>query len=69
MEISIKDNGGGSDLEKFSALYNDQGKIGIKNGLGLHVIRDLCKAINAEIKVNSDKIIGETEVVVYMRKI
>ena len=69
VEISIKDNGGGSDLEKFSALYNDQGKIGIKNGLGLHVIRDLCKAINAEIKVNSDKIIGETEVVVYMRKI
>lgn len=62
VKISVKDNGGGTEIEKFKALYSDSESIGIKQGLGLHVIRDLCKAINAEIEVKTDKEIRETKI-------
>jgi len=42
--------------------------VGIKQGLGLHVIRDLCNAINAEIEVKTDQEIGETEIVISIAK-
>lgn len=52
--LSITDNGKGASDEQFKALYNDKEVVGIKTGLGLHLIRDLAKAINCEIKVNSE---------------
>ena len=51
--LSITDNGPGASKEQFKALYDDKEVVGIKSGLGLHLIRDLAKAINCEISVNS----------------
>ena len=51
--LSITDNGPGASKEQFKALYDDKEIVGIKSGLGLHLIRDLAKAINCEISVNS----------------
>jgi signal transduction histidine kinase len=51
--LSITDNGPGASKEQFKALYDDKEVVGIKTGLGLHLIRDLAKAIDCEIKVNS----------------
>ncbi len=51
--LSITDNGPGANQEQFKALYDDTQVVGIKTGLGLHLIRDLAKAINCEIKVSS----------------
>lgn len=51
--LSISDNGPGATLDKFKALYDDKEVVGIKTGLGLHLIRDLAKAIDCEIKVDS----------------
>ncbi len=68
IKISVKDNGGGTEIEKFKALYSDKESIGIKQGLGLHVIRDLCNAINVEIEVKTDKEIGETEISLFIKK-
>lgn len=69
VKISVKDNGGGTEIEKFKALYSESESIGIKQGLGFHVIRDLCKAIDTEIEVKTDKEIGETEIYLYLKKI
>ena len=51
--LSITDNGKGANQAQFKALYNDTEVVGIKTGLGLHLIRDLAKAINCEISVES----------------
>lgn len=51
--LSITDNGPGTTLDKFKALYDDKEVVGIKTGLGLHLIRDLAKAIDCEISVES----------------
>ena len=51
--LSISDNGPGASQENFNALYDENQVVGIKSGLGLHLIRDLAKAINCEIKVES----------------
>ncbi len=53
--LSITDNGPGINQEQFKALYDDKEVIGIKSGLGLHLIRDLVKAINCEISIESKK--------------
>ena len=58
--LSITDNGNGADLEQFKALYDDKEVVGIKSGLGLHLIRDLAKAIDCEIAVDSKKDSGTT---------
>lgn len=58
--LSISDNGDGASLEKFRAFYDDNISIGIKSGLGMHLIRDLSKAINAEIVVDSAMGTGTT---------
>jgi signal transduction histidine kinase len=60
--LSIIDNGKGATIKQFRALYDESEVVGIKSGLGLHLIRDLAKAINCEVKVetndgNSTKII------------
>ena len=57
--LSITDNGPGASQEQFKALYDETEVVGIKSGLGLHLIRDLAKAIFCEITVNS-KINEET---------
>ena len=51
--LSITDNGKGATDQQFKALYDDKEIVGIKTGLGLHLIRDLAKSINCEIKVTS----------------
>lgn len=58
--LSIIDNGSGGSQEKFKALYNDSEVIGIKSGLGLHLIRDLATAINCKIEVCSKPDLGTT---------
>jgi signal transduction histidine kinase len=65
--ILIKDNGGGTNIEKFRALYDDKMSIGTTKGLGMHVIRDLCKAIDCKIDVDSDKEIGETKIMLCIK--
>ncbi|KFC18866.1 sensor histidine kinase [Chryseobacterium sp. FH1] len=66
--ILINDNGGGTDIDKFRALYDDKTSIGTTKGLGLHVIRDLCKAIDCKIEVDSDKTLGETKIMLCITK-
>ncbi|WP_445453723.1 tetratricopeptide repeat-containing sensor histidine kinase [Flavobacterium sp. 25HG05S-40] len=51
--ITITDNGPGATKEQFRALYDDKEISGIKSGLGLHLIRDLAKAIDCEISVET----------------
>lgn len=51
--LSITDNGKGASQEEFKALYDANEVSGIKTGLGLHLIRDLAKAIDCEIAVDS----------------
>lgn len=58
--LSISDNGAGTTLDKFKALYDDKEVVGIKTGLGLHLIRDLAKAIDCEILVDSKENKGTT---------
>jgi signal transduction histidine kinase/Tfp pilus assembly protein PilF len=58
--LSINDNGPGATQEQFKALYDDTEVVGIKTGLGLHLIRDLAKAINCEIVVDSKINVGTT---------
>ncbi len=58
--IALCDNGKGAHQAQFKALYDDTEVIGIKTGLGLHLIRDLAKAINCKIKVESKIGMGTT---------
>jgi signal transduction histidine kinase len=58
--LSITDNGPGGTQENFKALYDDSEVVGIKTGLGLHLIRDLAAAINCEIAINSTIGVGTT---------
>ena len=58
--LSISDNGSGASNEQFKALYDDFEIVGIKSGLGLHLIRDLAKAIDCEISVDSTIGVGTT---------
>ncbi|RZJ67836.1 MAG: tetratricopeptide repeat protein [Flavobacterium sp.] len=58
--ISITDNGLGSKTEVFKALYDETEVTGIKNGLGLHLIRDFAKAVNLKINVLTQESGGTT---------
>lgn len=58
--ISITDNGPGATLQQFKALYDEKEVVGIKTGLGLHLIRDLAKAIDCEILVDTKANEGTT---------
>jgi signal transduction histidine kinase len=51
--LSVQDNGPGADQEQFKALYDEKEVVGIESGLGLHLIRDLAKAINCTIQVTT----------------
>ncbi|MBB4800521.1 signal transduction histidine kinase [Flavobacterium nitrogenifigens] len=63
--LSITDNGPGGTQEKFKALYDESQVIGIKSGLGLHLIRDLATAINCKIKVCSKPDAGATFTIIF----
>jgi signal transduction histidine kinase len=58
--LSISDNGPGANKEQFRALYDEKEVVGIKSGLGLHLIRDLAKAIDCEITVETKMNSGTT---------
>lgn len=60
VQLSISDNGPGGSNEKFRALYDDSEVVGIKTGLGLHLIRDLARTINCEIDLVSQAGKGTT---------
>lgn len=51
--LSITDNGPGGSEQQFKALYDETEVVGIKTGLGLHLIRDLAGVIGCTIKVES----------------
>ncbi len=53
INLSISDNGSGVNQDQLRALFDDTEVVGIKTGLGLHLIRDLAKAIDCEISVES----------------
>jgi signal transduction histidine kinase len=53
--LSITDNGHGANEEQLKALYDETVSSGAKHGLGLHIIRDLAKAIGCTITLNTQK--------------
>ncbi|WP_264535963.1 ATP-binding protein [Flavobacterium sp. N1736] len=63
--LSISDNGHGGTQEQFKALYDDSEVIGIKSGLGLHLVRDLATAINCKIEVTSKPDSGTTFKIIF----
>lgn len=60
MFLSVSDNGPGASSEQLKALYDDNEVVGIKTGLGLHLIRDLATAINVVITHMPNKGNGTT---------
>lgn len=62
--ISVTDNGLGGSEQQFKALYDETEVVGIKTGLGLHLIRDLAKAIDCSITVKSKA--GEGTTIILM---
>ncbi|MCP9756599.1 hypothetical protein EGI26_15650 [Lacihabitans sp. CCS-44] len=63
--VSVTDNGPGATEDQFKALFNNSEVIGIKSGLGLHLIRDLAKAINCTISIKSNQEEGTTFVLTF----
>jgi signal transduction histidine kinase len=51
--ISISDNGSGASLDNFKILFSEHEMTNIDGGFGLHLIRDLAKAIHCKIRVES----------------
>jgi len=51
--LSITDNGPGINDLQLKALYDESVPVGGKTGLGLHVVRDLARAIGCLVSVNS----------------
>jgi signal transduction histidine kinase len=58
--LAITDNGPGASSEQLKALYDDKEVVGIKSGLGLHLIRDLAKSINVTITTKQNQSNGTT---------
>ncbi|RTY91378.1 HAMP domain-containing sensor histidine kinase [Flavobacterium sp. GT3R68] len=58
--LTISDNGPGGTEGQFKALYDEKEVSGIKTGLGLHLIRDLGKAIDCTVTVESKLNSGTT---------
>lgn len=66
--LSISDNGIGGTVEQFKALFDDTEKVGVKSGLGLHLIRDLAKQIQCQIMVDPQHQNGTTITLVFLKK-
>jgi signal transduction histidine kinase len=58
--LSITDNGSGGTIEQFKALFDESEVVGIKSGLGLHLIRDLAKDIQCQILIDTKPNNGTT---------
>ena len=58
--LLISDNGSGATQEQLRTLYDDKEMTGIQSGLGLHLVRDLAKAIHCTIAVDSKPDRGTT---------
>ena len=56
--LAITDNGAGAHPDTFRPLYDDTLSLGAKSGLGLHLVRDLAKAIGCAITVDSNVGVG-----------
>lgn len=69
MCLLITDNGPGATKEQFKALYDDKEVVGINSGLGLHLIRDLAKAIDCVITVDTKVGFGTTILLVFEQKL
>jgi signal transduction histidine kinase len=52
--LSITDNGPGARQEQLKALYDETAGSSSSQGLGLHIIRDLAKAIHCSVIVSPD---------------
>ena len=58
--LSITDNGPGISDEQIKVLYDESSSINAKTGFGLHLIRDLAKAIRYRITIRSQPGMGTT---------
>lgn len=58
--ISISDNGPGLTAEQQKRLFDDAAVISTKTGLGLHLVRDLCKMLHHKLEVQSEPNKGTT---------
>lgn len=58
--LSITDNGPGMDEQQVKALYDDSAVPNSKTGFGLHMVRDLAKAIHCKISMQSKPGAGTT---------
>lgn len=58
--LSITDNGPGISKENAKVLLEDNMAINAKNGFGLHLIKDLAKAIGYKISIQSQTGMGTT---------
>jgi signal transduction histidine kinase len=58
--LTITDNGPGIADDQVKILLDDKASVNIKGGLGFHLIRDLAKAIQCSIKVESMQGAGST---------
>lgn len=56
--LAINDNAGGISEQQLGALYADNTSVSGKTGLGLHLIRDLAKAISCQVTVTPTPNIG-----------
>lgn len=65
--LAISDNGKGITTEQLKAFYDENESVGIQTGLGLHLIRDLAKAIDCSISVHSEANTG-TEFILELKK-
>ncbi len=58
--LSIKDNGPGISAEKAKTLFSETSSINARNGFGLHLVRDLAKAIRYQVSVETVPGVGTT---------
>lgn len=58
--LSITDNGPGISNEQAKSLFDETHITGTRHGLGLHIIRDLAKAISCSINIATDSRQGTT---------
>lgn len=63
--LSIHNNGPEMDREKIKILYRTNLKENIREGLGLHIVRDLAKAINCQIEVQTSSENGTTFLLIF----
>jgi signal transduction histidine kinase len=58
--LSITDNGPGINSEQAKSLFDETHVTGTRHGLGLHIIRDLAKAIRCNISLAAENKAGTT---------